>query len=566
MPPQLLIGVSRKARLRRILRRLGFAVGAVALALLLCYTAFRRWTMMSPPRDDGAALPQAAEVETRGKVSRLTVGDSWMERRDGLWRLHLAGEPRQMGHAHGLLAGPITARIERHLQHLMQTYVTSAWRRWAVENAIRWRFRALPDNLPPARLVELAAYSRTMVDSTEGLPGGPFQRLVYYHALHDMTQRLDGSPLLGCTAFAVWGKQTTNNHLLLGRNFDFEGGSIFDKEKAVLVFHTPGKHPFVSVAWPGMMGVVTGVNSQRLYVSLNAARTDDSLQPGVPMAFLAREILESCSSIKEAVALIKKHQVMVADAMLLADGKVPEAVVVELSPRTLAVRHAQNGALAVANHFLDSAYRGDASNNWLKRYLTSEARQQRMTQLLKRFSGRFDARTAALVLRNRTGLDDEPLSLGNRNALDALIATHGVVVDLSDMVLWVSKGPHLLGAFVAVDLKPIFSIPLASMEPPEEIPADILLDSPELQRYQMAQSAMQLARGLAAHQQLTKAFDYAHRASLLAPDSHEAQKLMGDLLWEAGRTDEAKEYYRTFLKLHPPHLKEKEEVTARLNR
>jgi tetratricopeptide (TPR) repeat protein len=230
------------------------------------------------------------------------------------------------------------------------------------------------------------------------------------------------------------------------------------------------------------------------------------------------------------------------------------------------VRRASSGALGVANHFLDSSFQGDASNNWLKRYLTSEARYQRLMQLLKRFSGRLDVRTAALILRNRTGLDDEPLGLGNRNAIDALIATHGVVVDLTDMVLWVSRGPHLLGPFAAVDLKPIFSMPLGSMDPPEPIPADILLDSPELKRHQMSQQAIRLARELGAAGQLTRALDYAHRASLLSPDSHEAQKLMGDLLWEAERKEEAKDYYRSFLKLRPPYLKEKEGVIARLNR
>jgi isopenicillin-N N-acyltransferase like protein len=567
MPPQLLIGVSRKARLRRILRRLGFASGAVALCLLLSYTAFRRWTLMTAPKDDTdeGPLPQAAEVEFQGQEARLRVGESWMERRDGVWRLDLRGSPRMMGHAHGLLASSVTARIERHMEQLMQSYVTSSWRRWAVENAVRWRFRTLPENLPPARLVELSAYSRTMPDASE-LPGSPFQRLVYYHALHDMTQRLDGSPLVGCTAFAVWGSQTVNGHLLVGRNFDFEGGDIFDEDKAVLAFHTPGKHAFVSVAWPGMMGVVTGVNDQRLYVSINAARVDDPFQPGIPMAFLVREILESCSTVKEAIALIKTNQVMVPDALLIADGKVPEAVVVELAPRSLAVRRGPSGTLGVANHFLDNSFRSDASNDWLRRYMTSDARYRRVTQLLKRFSGRFDPRTAAMVLRNRTGIDDEPLGLGNRNALDALIATHGVVADLTDMVLWVSRGPHLLGPFVAIDLKPLFGIPLARMDPPEAIPADVLLDSPELRRYQMAQADMKLARELNASKSFVAALDHAHRASLLAPDSHEAQKLMGDLLWQAGRREDAKAYYRTFLKLHPPYLKEKEEVTARLDR
>jgi tetratricopeptide (TPR) repeat protein len=560
------IGLSRKARMRRVLRKLAFATLLVWLCLLLSYTAFRRWTLMVPPEDDGPALPQAVEVESYGGIARMTVGESWMEQREGIWRLRLAGDPRTMGHAHGLLAGEITARLERHMQKLMQSYLTSTWRRFLVENAVRWRFRHLPENLPPARLVELAAMSRTVLDNPE-LREAPFQRIVYYHALHDMTQRLDGSPLIGCTAFAVWGSQTQSAHLIVGRNFDFEGGEIFDREKAVLTFHTPGKIPFVSVSWPGMAGVVTGVNARRIYVSMNAARTDDPLRPGIPMAFLLREILENANDVKEALAIIKKHQVMVPEALLIADGKAPEAVVVELSPKQVVVRRAKGEAIGVANHLLDNKFKGDASNNWLRRYLTSDARYQRLMQLLKRFGGRIDVKTAAMILRNRTALDDEPLGLGNRNAIDALIATHGVVVDLTDMVLWVSRGPHLTGPFVAVDLKPIFAIPLASVQQPEAIPADVLEGSPELRRHERAVSQLAVARELAATKAgLPRALDYARRATLFQPDSHEAQRLMGDLLWEAGRREEAKAYYRAFLALRPPHLKEKEEVQARLER
>jgi isopenicillin-N N-acyltransferase like protein len=561
----LLIGQSRKDSVRRVLRKLLVASGAVLLCLLLVYTAFRRWTLMTPPDDDGPPLPSTAEVENVAGASRFSVGESWMERRGGLWRLFLTGDPRVMGHSHGLLAAEITARIERHMMTLMGSYVTSPWRRWLMENAVRWRFRHLPENIPGSRLVELAAFSRTIADAGE-YPERPFQRLVYYHALHDMTQRLDGSPLVGCTAFAVWGKQTPNGHMIVGRNFDFEGGAIFDEEKAVLVFQTPGKIPFVSVAWPGMMGVVTGVNARRIYVSLNAARTDDPLQPGIPMAFLAREILENAADIKGALAIIKKHQVMVPEALLIADGKVPEAVVAELSPRDLAVRRAPGGALGVANHFLEGRFKGDASNNWLRRYLTSDARHQRLMQLLQRFSGRIDERTAAMILRNRTGLNDEPLALGNRNAIDALIATHGVVVDLSEMVLWVSRGPHLIGPFVAVDLKPIFAIPLAAVAQVEPIPADPLLDSPELARYQQAQAAIALARQLRRTRRYDRAIDFARRAILIEPESPDARKLLGDLLWSAGRHDEAKQHYATFLKLRPPHLRDKERVQLRLER
>lgn len=552
-----------KGKLRRLLRKLGLGLLVVALTLALSYTAFRRWTLLTPPTDEGPALPEDVRVVHDDGMARLKLGESWMARRDGLWRLELTGGPRQMGHAHGMLAGRITADIDDHMMELMGRYVTSPLRRWLVGNVVRWQFRNLPESIPPRRLVELAAYARTVVDRRE-YPEEPFQRLVYYHALHDMTQRMDGSPLIGCTAFAAWGKAAVEERLIIGRNFDFEGGEIFDAEKAVLHFRGDGRIPFVSVAWPGMMGVVTGVNARRLYVSINAARTDDPMQPGIPMTFLVRELLERAGSIKEALAIIKKQNVMVAEQLLIADGKVPEAVVVELSPSKLSVRRGRRGTLGVTNHFVSKTFNADASNDWIRRYTTSEARLRRVEQLLDRFRGKIDPRTAAMILRNRTGVDDVPLGLGNRNALDALIATHAVVVDLSRMVLWVSRGPHLIGPFVAVDLRPLFKIPLSSMDQVEKIEADPLQGSSQLRQHRLARRQMAHAEELQRAGRLAKALDYARRAVQIAPDSTAARKLLGDMLWGAGRRQAARLHYKKFLELHPPYLRDVEQIKARL--
>ena len=62
-------------------------------------------------------------------------------------------------------------------------------------------------------------------------------------------------------------------------------------------------------------------------------------------------------------------------------------------------------------------------------------------------------RDAVALLRDRLGSGDTQLALGDRSAINALIATHGVVMDTKQRILWVSESPHLLGRFVAFDLK-----------------------------------------------------------------------------------------------------------------
>ena len=61
-----------------------------------------------------------------------------------------------------------------------------------------------------------------------------------------------------------------------------------------------------------------------------------------------------------------------------------------------------------------------------------------------------------------------------RSAIDAFIATHGVVADLTARALWVSEGPRLSGRFVKVD-------PGLLVRRPDDGPPDVpSLDSLEI--------------------------------------------------------------------------------------
>jgi hypothetical protein len=78
------------------------------------------------------------------------------------------------------------------------------------------------------------------------------------------------------------------------------------------------------------------------------------------------------------------------------------------------------------------------------------------------------------------------LPLGDRRAIDALIATHGVVMDTGSRMLWVSESPHLLGRFVGFSLDEL----LAADHDPSRVtrdlptePEDSLLTSGEYDRW-----------------------------------------------------------------------------------
>jgi hypothetical protein len=556
------LGGKRAAGSRRWPGRLA-AVGAAALVGVLgSYFVFLRLTRIEPPAID-PAVRAAAELPVEVRGPRAYVGESWMGRERNLWELHLTGRPYAMGYAQARLGSRLLLEQEDYMFDEMARYVPSKIALFLIRAGVRLRYRHIPDFVPRARQEEMAGLARGLVDAhSDFLPA--YHRVVFYHALHDITQGLERSPLLGCSAFAASGAATANGHLIIGRNFDFEGPEIFDREKAVLFFRPDGKLPFASVAWTGMSGVVTGINAEGIYVSINAARTDDKGQDGMPVELLMRQILEEARSIDQVVALVKATPVMVPDFYLVGDGKTGESAVIERSPHRIEVRRsgARGDATVLTNHALTPAFAGDAENDRLKRYLTSGARLRRLDELVKRWHGQIDPKKALEILRDKKGVGGEPLGLGNRNTLDAVIATHSVVVDATNLILWVGEGPHLIGKYRGFDLRREL---LGEERPtPPDLPEDALLGSDELRDHQLALASLKVAERLRAEQLPERALEEAERAAALEDKLPEPHRLIGDLLRERKDLDGARREYRRFLELSPPYLKDIEEVKGLL--
>jgi hypothetical protein len=313
-----------------------------------------------------------------------------------------------------------------------------------------------------------------------------------------------------------------------------------------------------------MMGAVTGVNAAGIYVSVNALRSQDKGSGGIPVELLLRQILESAHTLDQAIALVQQQPVLVPDLYLIADGKGGESAVVERTPLRAVVRRSRD-VISVTNHALGAEFRGDSENDRLKRYLTSGARLDRLDELLQRLHGRIDPAVALQILRDKRGVGDRDLGLGNRNALDAIIATHSVVVDATNLVLWVSTGPHALGRYVAFDLR--HELLGEDRLPPADLPEDPTLRSPEYRDFVESQRALTISQSFAEQGRPDLAIEEAARAVALAPKHPDARKRLADLLWSRNRSDDrsrSRDHYQAFLTLSPPHLHDIETVQALL--
>jgi hypothetical protein len=236
---------------------------------------------------------------------------------------------------------------------------------------------------------------------------------------------------------------------LLGRNFDFEAHEVFDREKAVLVFAEAGKIPVLSVAWPGLSGVVTGINANGVAAVVHGARAGTTSSSGQPVLLSLREALAHASSAHEAARWLADRQPIVPHMILVADAE-GRSLVVERVPGRVA--HVRSGTekLALTNH-LEGPDATDPANIRVRENTSTLARRKRLDVLLGDPTP-LDERGVLRILRDRRDPEGRELPPGDRQAIDADIATHGVVMNLRERVVWVSRGPHLSGQFVRFDL------------------------------------------------------------------------------------------------------------------
>ena len=403
---------------------------------------------LSPePKFEETSLPVLTEAG-----GKLSCGKSWLTQRDGIWQMYLEGDPFLIGYTCARLTNGIMRSFEDDFVGMMNQKIPSPVLRKILREYIVVRLRHLPDFLDGENKLELLGLSRGFTDYHPEI-GPIYNRLQDYHAAHDVSHFiLDLLPSSvswnGCTAFAAWGAHTANGHLLAGRNFDFDGGSDFDKDKMVIFFKPDKGYGFISVSWPGMMGVVSGMNEKYLYVSINAGSSQDNRSVGTPSCFVARKVLQYASSIDEAVSMIGQEKMFVSDSFLVADGKSGKAVVVEKSPRRMGVREAPGDWLVCANHYLTPVLAQDPKNISYMGNSSTTNRQQRMEELIKGAAGKMDIFNAAAMLRDR-GNESENAGGGfDPKAINSLIATHSVIGDVTEGILWVSKGPHQLGEYV----------------------------------------------------------------------------------------------------------------------
>ena len=538
-------------RLKKILIVLAvLVVGGWFMGNLL----MRMWTAKPPPLPADVSIMQAQIEQRDGKT---WLGQSWVSKREGLMVIRLKGSSFDQGYASGKLLQKEMETLEDEFLAMIHGYVPQEWKLKVLKGYVYFRNRQLSKHVSDDFRSQIHGIILGCKDPHPEL-GDYYNRMLNYHAAHDISYMMIDNPLIskaGCTAFGAWGGATENGHLITGRNFDWEAADVFSRERIVIMCEPDKGIPFISVAWASMAGVVSGMNRSGVSVTINGAPSSLPGKTATPVATVARDVLQYAHNLTEALDILRKSRVFVSTLWLVGSKTDGKFVVVEKTPEAMNVREATGDSIVSANHFQTEKLKDDKRNLRYIEEATSVPRYDRMTELLQTNRGTINIARAAEMLRDRNLIGGKFPGNGHRATLNALIATHSTVMDLTDGIFWAASPPHQLGKFVAFDVND-FDRELPTLT----VTDDALLASGEFEKARQAQQALtEGARALKSNDAQT-ALTNADKAETANPGFYQNAVLRGRALAKLGRSAEAATAFETALTRQPAFLSEKQEL------
>ncbi|HEY1629535.1 MAG TPA: C45 family peptidase [Tepidisphaeraceae bacterium] len=243
--------------------------------------------------------------------------------------VQLRGEPADLGDQHGQQLGE---QIRYLQENYLDVYLKSGTRRFAA-TAAALLFEA---QLPPAYRTEIAALAkRVNIDQNQIMLAQCF---------------LDLSPMTACSTITLPASASPDGVPRFGRNLDFLGLNVADKNTVVLIFHPAGKYSFAAVSWPGLIGVLSGMNEHGLTLANMEITREPRWPAAMPYTLLYRSVLEQCKTVDEAITLLQNTPRQTANNLMLMDAAGNRAVV-EITPEKIVVRRGDDQhALISTNH------------------------------------------------------------------------------------------------------------------------------------------------------------------------------------------------------------------------
>lgn len=487
--------------------------------------------------------------------------------RHGLWETHITGSPAERGAAYGVVNKELLKYQEDVFVEQIHEIIPSEWWVEFLHKVIIIFNRGMAKHIPAEYREEIYAMSLSATNDYNSY-GSPYVRQLNYHAAHDIGHAMQEYMLVGCTSFACWGGDSEANDLIIGRNFDFYVGDNFAKNKVVLFVEPSEGYRFASISWPGMMGVLSGMNEKGLTVTINAAKGAIPTSSAMPISLLARHILQYAANIDEAYDIANRFRTFVSESLLIGSSNDGYAAIIEKTPEKIALYKSSDTRILCTNHYQSDTFKNDEYNCENIKTSDSPYRYNRLDELIEEHSP-LNAEDAVTILRNRHGTGHADIGIGNEKSINQFIAHHSIVFQPEKLRFWVSTQPWQLGEYICYDLNNVFdgsvnacsSYAIDSLNIEAE---DAMLDYEYVNVCLYRDLYKELGNAIDKEQEVSTSFVNKFISS--NPNHFQVYNRLGDYELSRNNYSKAIEYWKKALLLEIPRTTEKDEIIQKIKK
>ncbi len=522
---------------------------------------------INDPEINDLSLLEAERKDVSDQFRRF--GNSWLKKNDGgIWEMYLEGDPFERGVAHGKLAEELVQVQEDYFIAEIKKLIPSEGYLNFIKYFVAWMNRDIDEYIDPEFQQEIFGVSRA-ASSDYDFIAPAFDRMMNYHGAHDIGHALANMNLVGCTSFSTWTENPKDSALLIARNFDFYFGEDFSKEKIVCFVNPDEGHKFMMITWGGFIGAVSGMNEKGVTVTLNAAASAPPTKGKTPISLVSRKILQYAANITEAKEIAEEYETYVSESLMIGSAEDYSTALLEKSPEETILFESSSNLMICSNHFQSAHFANSTLTIENKENSDSPYRYARMQQLLQQ-SDSMTVENAIEILRNRNGVDDKLLGYGNQNAINQLIAHHGIVFQPMKQQFWISTYPYQIGEFYTYRLNFIFNrgSNFGGKSPVNDtsqtIPPDPFLNSPEFQTFQQFKQFRQKIKLAIEDDEVNFTDENIDVFIATNPEYYHTYQLVGDFLKARNRCPEAIEFYQQALTKEIATIPEEQKIKAQI--
>ena len=294
-------------------------------------------------------VPLLAPAAEPFRYTEGTHGPGRLQYINGLPVLTVAGTPEEIGEQVAVLTATPLQRLVKYPRETLDNLRIG----FLMPQLIKVSNAMLPQ-FPPDHRRELEAMAKRA--------GVPMDLAVLGNTLPDILKTT------GCSTVIVEPTRSAVKGPLFGRNLDNYNLGFLHDYSLVTVYRPNGKHAFVAIGFPGMVGCVSGMNDAGLALAtLEVYSSKDGaprLAPkGVPYLLTYRRVLEECTTVAEAEKVLRSLERTTMNNLAICDPH--GGAVFEITSRSLVIRRPEEDICCCTNHFRTAEL---ATDNRCQRY------------------------------------------------------------------------------------------------------------------------------------------------------------------------------------------------------